>query len=226
MKKLLNDMINYCTLNELLGVKITIPSLIRITLICAYVIVRRRRIIKMKALRGDTLLKRYNMNHGDEHERYLIFLSFAGLDDELVNTYIIPVLEKFVQEKFGNYDKLICTGERHFIPGQWIMKEIDRCLTRCDVFVMVVTKHFIQSESCKYEVMLAKQKNKFKILLVNEEVYQQKFPSALTDILKVCTRATWKLHNTTLVIKPKWCTIFEGILKASLKTLEKVEEGI
>ncbi|KAL3890464.1 hypothetical protein ACJMK2_002746 [Sinanodonta woodiana] len=188
--------------------------------------VRRRRIIKRKALCADTLMERYNMNHPEEQERYVIFLSFAGLDDELVNTYIIPELEKFVKEKFGNYDILICTGDSHFTPGRWITEEIDRCLTRCDVFVMVVTKHFIKSEWCKYEVMLAEQKNKFKILLVNEEVYQQKIPSALTAILKVCTRATWRLHNNTLVIKPEWRKIFEGILEASLKTLEEIKEGI
>ncbi|KAL3890437.1 hypothetical protein ACJMK2_002719 [Sinanodonta woodiana] len=224
--ELLNDMNYYCKLNELLGVIITIPSVILLTLICVYVIVRRRRIIKRKALRADTLMERYNMNHPEEQERYVIFLSFSGLDGELVNTYIIPELEKFVKEKFGNYDNLICTGDSHFTPGRWITEEIDRCLTRCDVFVMVVTKHFIKSEWCKYEVMLAEQKNKFKILLVNEEVYQQKIPSALTAILKVCTRATWRLNNNTLVIKPEWRKIFEGILEASLKTLEEIKEGI
>ncbi|KAL3890474.1 hypothetical protein ACJMK2_002756 [Sinanodonta woodiana] len=220
--ELLNDMKYYCKLKEFLGVIIAIPSFTLLTIIFAYFIVRRRRNIKRKALRADNLMERYKMNQHEDQERYFVFLSFAGRDGELVNTYIIPELEKFVKEKFGNNDNLICTGDSHFTPGRWITEEIDRCLTRCDVFVMVVTKHFIQSEWCKYEVMLAKQKNKFKILLVNEEVYQKKIPSALTAILKVCTRATWRLHNNTLVIKPEWCKIFEGILEASLKTLDEV----
>ncbi|KAL3891359.1 hypothetical protein ACJMK2_003621 [Sinanodonta woodiana] len=220
--ELLNDMKHYCKLKKFLGVIIAIPSLILLTLICVYVVVRRRRIIKGKALRASTLRERYTMNQYEEQERYFVFLSFAGRDGQLVNTYIIPELEKFVKETFGNNDNLICTGDSHFTPGRWITEEIDRCLTRCDVFVMVVTTNFIQSEWCKYEVMMAKQKNKFKILLVNEEVYQQNIPSALTAILKVCTRATWWLQNNKLVIKPEWCKIFEGILEASLKTLDEV----
>ncbi|KAL3890291.1 hypothetical protein ACJMK2_002577 [Sinanodonta woodiana] len=219
---LLNDMKYYCTLKEFIGVIITIPSVILLTILCAYVMVRRRRIFRRKALRDDSLMERCNMNQREDQERYFVFLSFAGRDGELVNTYIIPELEKFVKETFGNNDNLICTGDSHFTPGRWITEEIDRCLTRCDVFVMVVTKYFIQSEWCKYEVMLAKQKNKLKILLVNEEVYQQKIPPALTAILNVCTRATWRLHNNTLVIKPEWRKIFEGILEASIKTSEEV----
>ncbi|KAL3890462.1 hypothetical protein ACJMK2_002744 [Sinanodonta woodiana] len=220
--ELLNDMKYYCKLQEFLGAIITLPSVLLLTIICAYLIVRRRRIIKRNALRAYSLRERYKKKQGYDQERYFVFISFAGRDGEIVNTYIIPELEKFVKETFGNNENLICTGDSHFTPGRWITEEIDRCLTRCDVFVMIVTMNFIQSEWCYYEVMLAKQKNKCKILLVNEEVYQQRIPSALTAILKVCTRATWRMQNNALIIKPEWCKIFEGILEASLKTFDDV----
>ncbi|KAK3576633.1 hypothetical protein CHS0354_023151 [Potamilus streckersoni] len=223
---LLNDMKYQCKRKTFLGAMIAIPCVIFLTIILAYVIVRRHRIIKRKALRADTLMERYNMNECEDRQRCFVFLSFAGRDDELVQTYIIPELEKFLKETFGSIDNLICTGDSHFTPGRWITEEIDRCLTMCDVFVMVVTKHFIKSEWCKYEVMLAKQKNKLKILLVNEDIYQQKIPSALRDILKVCTRATWRLQNHTFIIKPEWHKICNGMLEASAKILDEVEEGI
>ncbi|KAK3576610.1 hypothetical protein CHS0354_023128 [Potamilus streckersoni] len=199
---LLNDMNYHCNRKEFLGAIIAIPCIIILIIVFSYVIVRRHRNIKRKAIRSDTLMERYNMNKCEDRQRYFVFLSFAGRDYELVQTYIIPELKKFVKETFGNNDNLICTRDSHFTPGRWITEEMDRCLNKCDVFVMVVTKHFIKSEWCKYEEMVAKQKSKFKILLVNEEDYQQKIPSALREILKVCTRATQRLQNHTIVIRP------------------------
>ncbi|KAK3576617.1 hypothetical protein CHS0354_023135 [Potamilus streckersoni] len=125
------------------------------------------------------LMERYIHKENDDRQRYFVFLSYAGRDDELVNNYIYPVLEKLLRQKFGNKGNLICTGDTHFTPGRWVAEEIDRYLNRCDVFVMVLTKHFIESEWCKYEVMLAKQKNKLKILLVNDEVYRERFHQRL-----------------------------------------------
>ncbi|KAK3576611.1 hypothetical protein CHS0354_023129 [Potamilus streckersoni] len=224
--ELLNDIMYNCNLKKFLGVTIAVPSSVFLIIVFAYVMVRRQRIRKRKALRYKTLVDRYNLNKCEDRQRHFVFLSFAGKDCEIVNTYIVSELEKFVREIFGDNDNLICTGDSHFTPGRWITEEIDRCLNKCDVIVMVVTKHFIRSEWCKYEAMMAKQKNKFKILLVNEDVYKKRIPSALKGILNVCTRATWRLQNNQLLIRPEWRKIFEGMLEASAKISDEEKEVI
>ncbi|KAK3576609.1 hypothetical protein CHS0354_023127 [Potamilus streckersoni] len=186
--------------------------------------IRIRRKVKRRREDERVLMERFNDNDNYDQQRYFVFLSYAGRDDELVSNYIYPVLEQILREKFGNNGNLICTGDTHFTPGRWVAEEIDRYLNRCHVIVMVVSKHFIESEWCKYEVMLAKQKNKLKILLVNEEVYREKIPSALNYILKLCTRATWRLQNGQFVIRPEWNKICEGILKASIKSVDEFED--
>ncbi|KAK3576621.1 hypothetical protein CHS0354_023139 [Potamilus streckersoni] len=220
----LNDLRYHCKLMDFLGVVIATPCTVFLMITCLIIIIIKRRNDKKILHRQEGLLERYNQNENIDQQRYFMFLSFAGKDDELVNNYIYPELEIFLRDKFGNNGNLICTGDTHFTPGRWIAEEIDRCLNKCDVFIMVVTPHFLQSDWCKYEVLLAKQKKKFKILLVSEEVFQQKIPSVLKDILKLCTRATWRLQDGQFFIKPEWRRICEGMIKGSLKTANNIEE--
>ncbi|KAK3576612.1 hypothetical protein CHS0354_023130 [Potamilus streckersoni] len=180
--------------------------------------IRRQRIHKRKALRTENFVDRYNLNKYEARQRNFRFLSFPGKYFETVNTYIVPKLKKFVRERFGDNDNLICTGDIHFNNGRWLTNEIDRCLNRCCVFFMVVTKHFIRSE---YKVIIAKHKDKCKILLVNEEVYQQKIPSALKGILKVCTiwRTIFKMLEASAKFRTKKRNVYNFLLNDFLSIL-------
>ncbi|XP_070785152.1 toll-like receptor 1 [Enoplosus armatus] len=78
---------------------------------------------------------------------YHAFISYSHQDSGWVDSQLVPSLET---SGFS-----LCVHERDFVPGDWIIDNIINCVESSYKTLFVLTKHFVQSEWCNYELFYA-----------------------------------------------------------------------
>ncbi|KAG8005843.1 Toll-like receptor 1 [Nibea albiflora] len=78
---------------------------------------------------------------------YHAFISYSHQDCGWVDSQLVPSLE-------GSGFSL-CVHARDFIPGDWIIDNIINCVESSYKTLFVLSKHFVQSEWCNYELFFA-----------------------------------------------------------------------
>lgn len=82
---------------------------------------------------------------------YHAFISYSHQDSNWVDSQLVPSLE-------GNGFSL-CVHERDFVPGEWILDNIINCVESSYKTLFVLSKHFVQSEWCNYELFFAQHRS-------------------------------------------------------------------
>ncbi|XP_061769218.1 toll-like receptor 1 [Nerophis ophidion] len=75
------------------------------------------------------------------------FISYSHRDANFVQSTLVPSLE--------NAGLFLCVHERDFVPGHWIIDNIINCVESSYKTLFVLSKHFVQSEWCNYELFFA-----------------------------------------------------------------------
>jgi len=84
--------------------------------------------------------------------RYHAFLSYSHHDSGWVNDCLVPMLESL------NPGLRLCIHERDFTPGEWIVDNIIHCIEQSAKTIFVLSRNFVDSEWCHYELYFAHQR--------------------------------------------------------------------
>lgn len=79
--------------------------------------------------------------------RYHAFISYSQHDSVWVGSQLVPALERS--------DLSLCVHERDFEPGKWIVDNIIQCVEDSYKSLFILSKNFVQSEWCNYELFFA-----------------------------------------------------------------------
>ncbi|XP_072233945.1 toll-like receptor 1 [Leuresthes tenuis] len=82
---------------------------------------------------------------------YHAFISYSHQDSDWVDSQLVPSLE-------GTGFSL-CVHERDFVPGEWIIDNIINCVESSYKTLFVLSKHFVQSDWCNYELFFAQHRS-------------------------------------------------------------------
>ncbi|XP_042259707.1 toll-like receptor 1 [Thunnus maccoyii] len=83
----------------------------------------------------------------NESFSYHAFISYSHQDSSWVDSQLVPSLE--------GAGFSLCVHERDFVPGDWIIDNIINCVEASYKTLFVLSKHFVQSEWCNYELFFA-----------------------------------------------------------------------
>lgn len=96
--------------------------------------------VKRRGKKHSNMLKNVSFS-------YHAFISCSHQDSDWVDSQLVPSLE--------GSGLSLCVHERDFVPGDWIIDNIIGCVEYSYKMLFVLTKHFVQSEWCKYELFFA-----------------------------------------------------------------------
>ncbi|XP_057710049.1 toll-like receptor 1 [Corythoichthys intestinalis] len=96
--------------------------------------------VKRRGKKRSHLLKKVSFS-------YHAFVSYSHQDSHFVSSELAPALEK------AGFS--LCVHERDFVPGDWIIDNIINCVESSYKTLFVLSKHFVQSEWCNYELFFA-----------------------------------------------------------------------
>ncbi|XP_024139373.1 toll-like receptor 1 isoform X2 [Oryzias melastigma] len=100
--------------------------------------------MKRRGMKRSNLLKNASFS-------YHAFISYSHQDSDWVDSQLVPSLE-------GNGFSL-CIHERDFVPGEWILDNIINCVESSYKTLFVLSKHFVKSEWCNYELFFAQHRS-------------------------------------------------------------------
>ncbi|XP_061662615.1 toll-like receptor 1 [Syngnathoides biaculeatus] len=78
---------------------------------------------------------------------YHAFISYSHQDAKFVISKLVPSLE--------SVGISLCVHERDFVPGEFIIDNIINCVESSYKTLFLLSKHFVQSEWCNYELFFA-----------------------------------------------------------------------
>nr|WHT06288.1 toll like receptor 25 [Syngnathoides biaculeatus] len=96
--------------------------------------------VKRRGKKRSYLLK--NMSFS-----YHAFISYSHRDAKFVSSELVPSLE--------SVGISLCVHERDFLPGEFIIDNIINCVESSYKTLFLLSKHFVQSEWCNYELFFA-----------------------------------------------------------------------
>uniref|UniRef100_A0A4W3JW36 Toll-like receptor 2 n=1 Tax=Callorhinchus milii TaxID=7868 RepID=A0A4W3JW36_CALMI len=121
---------------------------------------------------------------------YHAFISYSERDSDWVKNKMLPQLET------NNPPFHICIHERDFRPGKSIIANIIDCISKSYKTIFVLSKSFVQSEWCHYELFFAhnqildKKKDSL-ILLLLEPIPAKSIPDRFCKLRKLMNRKTY-----------------------------------
>ncbi|XP_076844481.1 toll-like receptor 18 [Brachyhypopomus gauderio] len=139
------------------------------------------------------------------------FISYSHSDAEWVREQLLSHLEN------SQPPYRICIHERDFMPGKWIIDNIIQNIENSRKVIFVLSRHFVNSEWCNYELYFAQQRAIGKtfsdvILVVKEPIDPNTLPSKYCKLKKMLSTKTyleWPQH-------PKQQAFFWAQLKSVL----------
>lgn len=163
--------------------------------------VKRRRTKQADKLMNSTFL-------------YHAFISYSQHDCTWVDSELVPTLE--------GAGLSICIHERDFVPGQWILDNIISCVESSYKTIFILSKHFVQSEWCNYELFFAQHraisvKDDSLVFILLEPIPSDSLPKKflrLRTLLRQKTYLEWPKDET----KKK---VFWSSLRSILQTADK-----
>ncbi|XP_078466834.1 toll-like receptor 2 [Lampetra fluviatilis] len=136
--------------------------------------------------------RRYTIISGEEDLpfQYHAFISYSHLDSEWVQNMLVPTLEH------SNPDLRLCIHERDFTPGHWIVDNIIQCIEKSSKTLFVLSKNFVNSEWCHYELYFAQhhmveEKQDSLVLLLLEPLPKNSLPSKFCKLRRLLNNKTY-----------------------------------
>ena len=134
----------------------SIATLLTVCIVGVALYKRKRRFQRRKNM--ATVIAR--LIAGAEQYEFVAFLSYSSRDDDFVQEHVIDPLNDNLKLMIGTDRNLICTGDQHLRPGFWVHDEINLCLDRASVIIVVVSDNFCRSSHCSNEFDQAYSQNK------------------------------------------------------------------
>lgn len=100
--------------------------------------------VKRRGNKLSTMLKNMSFSHH-------AFISYSHQDAGWVDGQLVPSLEAAGLS--------LCVHERDFVPGAWIIDNIINCVESSYKTLFVLSRHFVQSEWCNYELFFAQHRS-------------------------------------------------------------------
>ncbi|XP_040899664.1 toll-like receptor 18 [Toxotes jaculatrix] len=121
---------------------------------------------------------------------YHAFISYSHSDADWVRDQLLPCLER------NRNPYRLCIHERDFMPGKWIIDNIIENIESSRKVIFVLSKHFVNSEWCNYELYFAQQRAMGKtfsdvILVVKEPIDPSSLPSKYCKLKKMMSTKTY-----------------------------------
>lgn len=145
---------------------------------------------------------------------YHAFVSYSQHDCTWVDSELVSTLE--------GTGLFICIHEQDFAPGQWILDNIINCVESSYKTIFILSKHFVQSEWCNYELFFAQHRaisvnNDSLVFILLEPIPSDSLPKKflrLRTLLREKTYLEWPKDET----KKK---VFWSSLRSILQTADK-----
>ncbi|XP_041843958.1 toll-like receptor 18 isoform X2 [Melanotaenia boesemani] len=121
---------------------------------------------------------------------YHAFISYSHSDADWVRDQLLPCLEN------NRNPYRLCIHERDFMPGKWIIDNIIENIESSRKVIFVLSRHFVNSEWCNYELYFAQQRAMGKafsdvILVVKEPIDPNSLPSKYCKLKKMLSTKTY-----------------------------------
>ncbi|XP_034729623.1 toll-like receptor 18 [Etheostoma cragini] len=121
---------------------------------------------------------------------YHAFISYSHSDADWVRDQLLPCLES------NKNSYRLCIHERDFMPGRWIIDNIIDNIESSRKVIFVLSRHFVNSEWCNYELYFAQQRAVGKtfndvILVVKEPIDPSSLPSKYCKLKKMLSTKTY-----------------------------------
>ncbi|KAA8591932.1 hypothetical protein FQN60_017306 [Etheostoma spectabile] len=121
---------------------------------------------------------------------YHAFISYSHSDADWVRDQLLPCLES------NKNSYRLCIHERDFMPGRWIIDNIIDNIENSRKVIFVLSRHFVNSEWCNYELYFAQQRAVGKtfndvILVVKEPIDPSSLPSKYCKLKKMLSTKTY-----------------------------------
>lgn len=121
---------------------------------------------------------------------YHAFISYSHSDADWVRDQLLPCLEN------NRNPYRLCIHERDFMPGKWIIDNIIDNIESSRKVIFVLSRHFVNSEWCNYELYFAQQRAMGKtfsdvILVVMEPIDPNSLPSKYCKLKKMLSTKTY-----------------------------------
>ncbi|XP_056142988.1 toll-like receptor 18 [Lampris incognitus] len=127
---------------------------------------------------------------GREIFTYHAFISYSHSDADWVRDQLLPCMEN------NRNPYRLCIHERDFMPGKWIIDNIIENIESSRKVIFVLSRHFVNSEWCNYELYFAQQRAMSKtfsdvILIVKEPINPNSLPSKYCKLKKMLSTKTY-----------------------------------
>ncbi|KAG7271640.1 hypothetical protein CRUP_033964, partial [Coryphaenoides rupestris] len=121
---------------------------------------------------------------------YHAFISYSHSDADWVRDQLLPCLEN------NRNPYRLCIHERDFMPGKWIIDNIIDNIESSRKVIFVLSRHFVNSEWCNYELYFAHQRAMGKtfsdvILVLMEPMDPKSLPSKYCKLKKMLSTKTY-----------------------------------
>ncbi|KAK1151584.1 toll-like receptor 2 [Acipenser oxyrinchus oxyrinchus] len=155
---------------------------------------------------------------------YHAFISYSHSDAEWVRDHLLPCLE--------NCDPpyRLCIHERDFQPGKWIIDNIIENIEDSRKVIFVLSRNFVNSEWCNYELYFAHQRAIGKsfndvILVVKETIDPESLPSKYCKLKKMLSTKTYLEWPSEPKRQAFFWAQMRGVLGKATPTGEKAGRG-
>ncbi|KAG7469555.1 hypothetical protein MATL_G00130120 [Megalops atlanticus] len=121
---------------------------------------------------------------------YHAFISYSHWDADWVRDKLLPCLEN------NKPPYHLCIHERDFMPGKWIIDNIIENIENSRKVIFVLSRHFVNSEWCNYELYFAHQRAIGKtfsdvVLVVKEPIDPDSLPNKYCKLKKMLSTKTY-----------------------------------
>ncbi|XP_078466956.1 toll-like receptor 2 isoform X2 [Lampetra planeri] len=135
--------------------------------------------------------RRSFLSDPDGNAAYDAFVSYSQHDAVWVMEKLMPELESHSVPPFR-----LCVHERDFVPGRFIMDNIIDCIEQSRKTLFVISRSFVESEWCHYELYFAQQRlmesrDDALVLVLLEPIPRDSVPSRFCRLRRLIGRKTY-----------------------------------
>lgn len=159
----------------------------------------------------DAIIKRRSSQSVDSF-LYDVFVSYSEQNREWVLDEFIPNVEK--RESIN-----VCLHERDFQVGYGILENIVSCMDRSRCLLLLVSKNFLLSQWCQFEMNLAQHRlletrREKLILVLLEDIPARKQPKTLKYLMRTKTYIKWPQNGNADERQVFWKRLKKAIISS------------